>query len=185
MKALSVLFGSMVEARSLALSAVFAAVVTLFAGTTQPAHAADQIRFKVQNDAGFTISGLVMWGNVYRSAWESFRPRKIANSGANIDLGNSGNVKFSLGDDDYIKIEGEVEFEYKIMSSPQVGYCSKKVKLESNSNKQFTKAVMPDGTDVSGELDPAKDQIIRVRFKVVGAVEDKKCRYQGYKVYKR
>ncbi len=180
MKALSVFLGSMVEARSLALSVAFAAVVFLFAGTTQSAHAADQIRFKVNNDAGFTIDRLVMNGMPYKNTIKVYQ--KLAESGADITQGKSGNVKFNLGNE--VFGSSLVDFSYRIASSPQVGLCSKNIVM-TGKNGQFSKAVMPDGTDVSGELDSGKDQIIRVRYKVVGAVQDRKCRYQGYKVYNR
>ncbi len=101
MKVFSNLFGSMVEARSLALSAAFAAVVFLFAGTTQPAHAADQIRFKVLNDSGYIVEKLEM---MLEPQTELSHTKSIFSSG------ETRNVKYNLGD---TPVNGDInQFDY-------------------------------------------------------------------------
>ena len=160
--------------QSLAILIIAAGLI--LAATPRAADAGDQIRLKITNNAGFIISQTYLTahsgdGNSLNIPNETLKK--------NLALGESGNVKYDIGSEN-----GNFSFAYDIPGDSMWNKCSKPTFVNS-SGGQITSFTLPNGNTKTGELDPSKDQIVRVRYDVVGTINDKKCRYKGYSVYDR
>jgi hypothetical protein len=154
----------------------------------QAAHAGDQIRLRVNNDAGFVISHLTLKADTKVRAPGSSAPTRFVTFDErekDFPLGKSENVKWDVTNG-YSRLGG-LYFTYSIEASPLKGICSSKVSIGIDpETQQITNVILPDQTQISrSKLDDKVDQIIRVDFSVKGGTQDRKCTYSGYEVSKR
>lgn len=151
------------------------AVALQFGAAVQSAEAADQIRLKLKNSAAFTVDRIDMWTKKACSPdGDCVKTVRLDRTRQNTAIGQTRNVKYNIGDDNWETIKG-VWFDFTIGNSDAEGTCIHKTVGLQLSGDQITRLSLPNGNVYTDKLDSDKDQVILVVFEIKGTSEDNKC----------
>ena len=153
---------------------ITAAVAIPILGWSPIAVAGDQVRLRVKNEGGYVIKRLEMEGG------GGIVDKRLAD----IRLGQSGNVKYSLEPGDDIN-SVNVTFSVETGAGVKKKSCDSPSYSRTKNAGVITAFTLPNGQDVSDELKRNVAQIVRLTYRATGTTGSMSCKYDSYKIYDR